>query len=168
MIKEILNYRGGFTVVELIIYMGLLTVLLTVITQMFLSVIDVQLESEATPSIQQDGRFIVARLSHDIKRAEDITYPISLGASGGSLQLTMNSVPYTYSVVSGNLQLNDNTNTDIINSYDSIISGLTFQRLGNAGGDNTIKITFTLTSRTVPKSGPKTQNFETTVGLRQN
>lgn len=163
---EIRNSCRGFTVVELILYMGILTILLTVLTEVFGSILDTQLESQAVSSVEQDARFILSRLTYDIMNAQSITTPINLGDQTQTLQLTKSGIDYTYSVAGGNFSLTDNFGTDQLNSFDSTISNLSFTRLGASSGKPTITIEFTLTSLTRQAKGPETKSFQTTVGLR--
>src|SRR5260221_14717573 len=95
----------GFTLVELLLYMGLLTILVTIMSSLFKTIVDVQLESKSSSSVDQDGRFIIARMVHDMQSAQTIVIPASAGSTTTTLQITENSVNYTYSLVGGNLQL---------------------------------------------------------------
>ena len=47
-----------------------------------------------------------------------------------------------------------------------MVSDLSFKRIGNVGGKNTIKIQFTLTSVTQKTQGAKSTIFKETVGGR--
>ncbi len=148
---------------EMLLYMAILGIFLTVLTQVFVDSLNVQLSSEATSSISQGGLFILSRLSYDIARAQSVTVP-----SSTTLQLTINSVNYTYALSGNTLQLTNDLGTDQINSYDANVSSLSFQKIGNTGGKYTVKINFTLTSKVIQKGiSSQTGSFQTTVGLRQ-
>lgn len=151
---------------EMIIYMGLLAILLAVLTSIFLSTLDAQLESQTTSSVEEDGRFILTRLIYDISRAQSIATPVNVGNSGNTLQLSIDGINYSYSAESGNLQINKNGIIDQLNGSDTTVSNLTFQRLGNTGGKNSIKIGFTIVSKAQKTQGPETKNFQSTVTLR--
>ena len=158
----ILDSCRGSTLIEMIIYMGLLSILLVILTNMFASILDVRTESEATSSVQQDGRFLLSRLSYDINRATSISAPLNLGDTSGNLSMTIGATTYTYSLVGGNLQLG----TDNLNSSESSVSNLSFRKVGNSGGKDNIKIHFTLTSKTQRSSGNEVRDFDLTVGRR--
>ncbi|HJQ08395.1 MAG TPA: prepilin-type N-terminal cleavage/methylation domain-containing protein [Candidatus Saccharimonadales bacterium] len=158
--------QAGFTLVELLIVMALMGVLLMMITDMFASVLSVQTESEAHAATVEDGRFILSRLSYDVHHASSITTPGSLGGSGATLAIVIGGVTNTYSLSGGNLRLVNNFGTNLLNSSETTVSGLNFQRIGNVGGDDTIRISFTVTSKAAPKVGPKTQAFTLTTGRR--
>ena len=164
---EIRNSKKGFTLVELLIYMGLLSIILVVLSQIFGSVLDAQLESQATSSVHRDGRFILSKLTYDVHRANSIVLPASLGTSSTSLQLDISGIN-TYSLNNGNLELTSGLETNNLNSGDTTVSNLTFTRIGNsvANAKNTVRITYTITSRIVRPKGLETKDFQTTIGIR--
>ena len=147
-------------------YMGLLSILIVIMVEIFASSLNVQLESASSSSVQQDGRFLLARLTGDIQNAQSVVVPASIGAQSSSLQVTINSINYTYALSSGNIQLTNNNGTDNLNSLDTTVLNLSFQRLGNASGKSSIQIKLTLTSKVARKQVTETKNFQTTVGLR--
>lgn len=164
-----MKYRSktaGFTLVELLIVMGLMSGLMIILTDVAVSSLDVQNESSATASVTQDGRYMLARLSYDIQRASSVTTPASLGASSPSLVLVVSGVTHTYTLNGTDLQLTNSLGTNNLNSSESTISGFTVQRLGNVGGKDTIKLSFTVTSKGRDDQGQRTQAFTTTVGRR--
>lgn len=157
----------GFTFIELIVYMGILTILLTVLSSIFTSILNVQFESTATSSVNQDGRYLLSKLLYDVKSSSAILVPANPGTVSSTMQVTINSINYTYSASSsGNLQVVNNSTgeTNVLNSYDTSISGLTFTRIGNGGSSDTMRVAYTVTSRTKENSGYETKSFQTTLG----
>lgn len=155
----------GFTLVELIMSIGILAILLTILTNAFGSILDVQLDSVATSVVDQDGRYVLAKLVHDTQNASAISQP-AVGSSSGILQITVNSQNYTYGSNSGNFQITDNTSTENLNSTDTAVSGLTFQRIGTGNIYDTVRMSFVLTSRSVLRGVPETKTYQTTLGLQ--
>ena len=126
--------QKGITVVELLLYMGILTILLTILTSVFTSALDVQSESNAVSSVEQDGNYILARLAYDIHRAQSINIPATNGTTSNSFQIVVDGINYTYSIdVNNNLILVNNLGTNNLNNYATSISNLSVQRLGNVG-----------------------------------
>lgn len=162
-----IKMKKGFTLVELLLYMSLLGILLVIMTDVLVSVLNVQNESKASSSVEQDGRYILARLAYDVPQATAIVSPAAPGqVATNSAILTINGTNYTYDGSTGNLLLTNTNGTDQLNSFGTQISNLTFQELGQAGGKNDLQIKFTLTSRILKESGPQTQNFQITLGQR--
>lgn len=164
--RTIEQSNSGFTFVEIIVYMGILSFLLLILTQILTSVLDVRSESEAASYVQQDGRYILARLTYDINHAQSVEMPSILGQQTNSLQIKINGEGNTYTLAGSDLTITNNSGTNNLNGFGSKISNLSFRRLGNINSPPTIKISFTITSTTIRESGPEVKNLETTVGLR--
>jgi prepilin-type N-terminal cleavage/methylation domain-containing protein len=92
--------------------------------------------------------------------------PASLGATSSKLTMTVGGNTYTYALSGTNLRLTTNLGTDNLNGSDTNVSNLSFQRIGNIGGKDTIRVSFTVTSKTQPKQGPRQQTFTITGGRR--
>lgn len=162
--------QAGFTLTELILYMGLLIVLITILSQTFASILDVQLESKSTSSVDLDAKFITAKLIHDMNKMQtdpptndNIVTPSAPGQISSTLNFTVNSINYIYSLNNGNLQLVNDKGTNKLNSVDTTISGLQFTRIGAGTSNDTIRVNFTLTSKTKKNAGPETRNYQTTI-----
>ena len=164
-----LTSQKGITVVELLLYMGILTILLTILTSVFTSALDVQSESNAVSSVEQDGNYILARLAYDIHRAQSINIPATNGTTSNSFQIVIGGINYTYSIdANNNIILTNNLGANNLNNYGTNVSTFSVQRLGNAGGiENTLRINFTVTSKTKRVSGYETKNFQTNISLRR-
>lgn len=156
----------GFTIVELLIYMVLLVTGLVVMTDILAQTLDDRLESEASSAVSADGRFILVRLMYDIGRADAIVTPAALGNQTNSLHLLINGSNFIYTVNGDIFELQADGQTDRLNSVDTRVSNMSFKRLGNAAGKNSIQTQLTIQSVVLRKSGPEQRNFVTTVGLR--
>lgn len=159
--------KPGFTIVEILIFFGLTSIFLTVITDLFVAIFDVKRESEATSAVEQDGRFILSRLIYDISRASAITTPSSMGAVSNSLVLTIDGSANTYALSGGNLNIANGAGVNSLNSSETSVSAITFQRIGNEVTNETIRVSFTVESTTARNSGSEVRSYQTTVGRRQ-
>ena len=161
--------QKGVTIVELLLYMAILSILLVILTNIFISALDVQTESNATSSVEQDGNYILARLSYDIHRAQSINIPATDGAIANNFQIVVGGINYTYSVnANNNLVLTNNLGVNNLNNNGSGVSNFSVQRFGNVGGvEDTLRIDFTVTSRIKKNSGFETKNFDTNLSLRR-
>lgn len=160
----------AFTLVELLVFMGLFAILIVVLTQILVSALNVQLETQATSSVQQDGRYLLARLTYDINRASLLTEPAAAGTQSDKLQLTIGGSNYRYATASGNiLNLTVGGIDYQINSFGTTISGVNFKRIGTDGNKDSVQISFTITSTTIiGGAGKETKTFSTTAGMRGN
>lgn len=156
----------GFTLVELLLYMGLLTIILGVMTSIFTAIIDMQVGAQSTSNATQDGRYIYSRLIYDINTADSVQSPLLLGSTSAVLTLTKSGTQYSYLLTSGNLVQDDGTNANALNSFGTYVSDLSFERIGNISGKHTFRIIFTVTSRAEIDGTPESKIFQTTAGLR--
>jgi hypothetical protein len=164
-LKKMIN--KGFTQIELILSMGILMILIGVMSNVFGQIVDVQIESKQISSIDQNGRYVLARLIHDMQNAQSIASPSAVGEPVGTMKIRINSIDYTYSVSpSGNLILTNNNGVDVLNSSSTSVSGLTFTRIGTGSNSDTIRVGFTLTSRTIRLDQREIKSFQTTLGLQ--
>jgi len=155
---------SGFTLVELLLFIGLFSILLTVLTQMFVTIVETQLDSQSSSGINQDSRYIFNRLSYDIHKANKLNYPSSIGTSAS---LLINGTDYIYKLDGSNLILNFNSTEYQLNSYTTSVSNLQFQRIGDTTvTPSLIKITYKLESNIEEVSGIETRDIETIIGLR--
>jgi hypothetical protein len=161
------SMKKGFTIVELVIYMGLMATFLVIMGGIFFSILDLQLESKASSDVQQDGQFILSRLGYDIRRATAVTVPAVAGQTGTSLTLTIGGASFAYAVVGGDLQMTTGGVTSNLTSFGSEISNFSIMRLGNVGGLPSLKIGFTLSSRdTTLRQAKEIKSYEETLTLR--
>src|SRR3989344_248577 len=160
--------RSGFSLVELMLYAAILSVILIVVTNIFLSIVDLQLESQSTSGLAQDGRYVLSRFNYDLRRASVINSP-TLGGSSSTLTVTIDGVPYLYLInTDSNLGLTIGSSPEVImNSYGTKVSDLMFTHLGNGTGEeDLVRIKYTVTSRTIRQEGVESRTYESTVGLR--
>lgn len=161
--------QRGVSLIELVVYMAILSILLIILTAIFTQALDVQSESETVSAVQQDGNYILAKLAYDVRRADRINIPATNGEIGNSFQIVINGANYTYSIdANNNLVLANNSGANFLNNSGSSVTGLAVQRLGNMGGvEDTLKIDFTITSRNKRISGFEVRNFGTNLSLRR-
>ena len=160
------KYCQGFTLVEMLIYIGILSIFMLVLAEIFHSVINVQLESASHSFVQQDSQFIISRLTSDVHRAENIILPASIGEESTSLQIVIDGQNHTYAPNNGDLQLTDNLGSANLNSIETSVSNFNITRLGNPGGKNSLQINFTITSRILQQGQAESQNYQTVLKLR--
>ncbi len=161
------KYARGFTLIELVLYMGILAMLLTVLSSMFSSVVSTQIASKATSSVDQVGRYLLAKLSYDSRSSSAILIPATPGANTNTLQITRNSINYTYSLDSNNnLQVINNSTgeANLLNGYDTQVTNLQFFRIGSGANTDTVQVMFTIRSRIIQANGQESRNFQTTLG----
>lgn len=171
--KDNAYWQAGFTITESLLYMGLLIILITILSSVFSSILDVQLESKSTSSVELDGRYILSRLMYDMHKMQTdapvndaITTPSGPGITSSTLSFKVNSINYSYGLNNGDLELVNNNGTKKLNSSLTSVSGLQFTRIGAGSNMDTIQVSFTVTSKINRNSGPESRSYRTTIGLQ--
>ena len=169
--SKLANRKGkrGSTLIELLLYIGIFSILTAVLFQFFGTIIDTQLESQSTSSVLLDGQYALNRFNYDIKQTDSIIAP-TLGEQSSTLQLSINSIIYTYTLTDGNITVASSgaQTIDQLNGVNTNASGLSFTHLGDTQGGNveTITISFTLTSDIANRGNLETRNYKSTFGIR--
>ena len=156
----------GLTVTELLIYMGLMAIFITVLLGIFTSALKTKLASQSTSAISQDSRYILSKLSYDVNNADSVTSP-ALGATSTSLQLVASGSAITIASSSGNLVRTVGGVSTNLNGIDTQLDSISFKNIGNTGGKPTIQVVYTIRSKIIIQGGgTETQSINTTVGTR--
>lgn len=163
----------GVTLIELLLYMGIFSMLLMVLVELFGMIVNVNLESQATSAVSQDGRYILNQMTYTIRQAKTFTLPSGLGTTNAGSQLqftTTGGTTYTYTLSSDpvgqqKLMVSDGVSSEELNSARTTVSSLLFTRLSTTGtsGKSTVTISFTLTSTTREQKGYQQESFQTTI-----
>lgn len=155
----------GFTLIELLIYFALVSLLFIQLTSLFLTVLEAKKDAHATSAVERDGQFMLARLIYDVQRADDVILPATLGQQTNELHLSIDGIPYVYNIVNDQLTLTRGSEVLSLSSLVTV-SDFSATRLGNVGGQHTVRISVTVTSPIQEASGQETRVYQTTVGIR--
>ena len=140
---------------------------MTILTQVFGSILSVRQNSEAVSSLAQDSRYILLKLPYDVKRATAITAPLA-GLTSDSISMSIGGQNHVYSLSDGALTLAiDGGSPARLNSIATIVTSLSFSRNTDLGGDVNISLDITLEARQqVPGSESNSRNIRTTIATR--
>ena len=149
--------KKGTTIVEILLYLGLLSIFLVVLVDVFVAGTNFKLESESASTLQSDSQFILARLMNDVANAG------SVSIAGNSLILDTG----TYSLVNGDLILTRDGESEKLNGLDTGLTSISFTELGNLDGVPSVQVKFEIESKITKQGGVKEKrSFQTTLGLR--
>lgn len=151
------KHQSGFTVIELLMYLGLYSILIVVITQLFLTLIESRTEAENLTMLQQESRYITQRLIYDIRRAQSVTLPVQVGDSGNQLELNIDGETFRYQVnVNGFLELVSPSGTASISSQ--VTTGqFLVQKTGSTGLNDGVSVQLLLISPQLTAQGQDEQ-----------
>jgi len=143
--------KKAFTIVELMLYMAMFSVLVTILGGIFLNIMELQLSTQSNSEVTQSINYVFARLSHDIYSTSSIITPASAGQSGPALTIVINGQNNTYSLSGNNLILTNPNGIFELNSPDVSVTGFSVTRLGTVGKSN-VHIGITVQSNVTPLS----------------
>ena len=148
--------------------MGILSIILFIFIDLFISMSRLRTETESTSNVQQDSSYLINKLIYDIHQAKTISLPLQPSDQSKVLKLIINGTTYSYATDSAkNLIVSDGVTNYQLNGYDTQIPSILFTRLGLNDIHDVIKIKFTVTSRVKNPAGYESQLYETVVGLRE-
>lgn len=172
-LSYLIKNNKGVTLIELILYFSLLSIVLLIAVDLMIRSSEFGLESNAKNNLQADANFINQRLASDIHRANGIDNPVNLGDFGSTLVLSIGSEIHTYDLVGSNFQYTRETppprattQTTNLNSNLTKVNSVSFERIGSTGGNHTVKIIFEIEDLKGKKGGPIRKTFETAIGIR--
>ena len=101
-----------------------------------------------------------------VLRAQAITNPATLGATTTSLTIVIGGENFNYQVVGGNIELTNNFGTEKLNSNQTKIDTISFTKIGNTGGKETVQVKLSISSVPQAQAGPEIRTYQTTLGVR--
>lgn len=115
-----LNRNGGYTLIELLLYMAIVGSLLTAITYFLGVVVDSRVKNQTISKINDQGTAVMDSITQTIRNATSISAP-AVGASGTSLTLVVptGSLSPTVFSASSSSTLGYSTNGASVDSNDS-------------------------------------------------
>ncbi len=154
--------KFGFTLVEIILYIGIVSMILVSVSSLGWIVVSSGAKSRVQEEVSGTARYVAERISYEIRRASGI-------GSWSANSITLNNfAPDTTTVITwdsptGKVRINKNgTGFVDLNSNDTAVTTLTFTN--NTSVDNKTKnIGFTLTVSANTASGSQIYKSETTV-----
>ena len=142
----------GFTLIELILYMSIVSIIIGALVPFAWNIIEGSSKSSVQQEVSSQARFVSEKIKYEIRNASSINSPAA-GASAATLNL--NSSPTTIiDLSSGKVRISKDGGSSYVNlnSNDTLVSGLTFTSYTSS--DNKTKhIQFTFTIDDTGTSG---------------
>lgn len=139
--------KKAFTLIELLIYLGIVSGLLVVAGAFTWSIIKGSVKSASLREVQQNGRLAMEIVTREIKSASGINNPLA-GESADTLSLIMsdNSLnPTIFELLNNQILLSQGVDGPYLLTTDQIlVSNLNFTNLSYADTPGTIRIEMTL------------------------
>jgi type II secretory pathway component PulJ len=127
--------RQGFSLFELVIYLGLLSIVSLIIGGTFISITRGRDQVQARNEVNSNLRSAVEKIGQDIRSASSVTTPASAGATSSTLTLSVSGTSITYCVINSQLRRQSGGNctsaSEAITSNLVLIGTPMFTRLEN-------------------------------------
>lgn len=154
--KHMFNSKG-FTLVEMILYVSLCSILLLSLSTLFSFLLQSKIRSQVMAEVNQQGFQVMQLMSQTIRNGRSVETP-TLGLASSTLSLTTANAllnPTLFKVATSTLYIQEGSGQllPLINGRVTM-SNLLFQNVSSASStDRLIKISFTLSSTTTsPRS----------------
>lgn len=85
-----MKYENGSTFIEVILYVGLSTVILALISSFFLASLESEARSLASREVEEQGRNLTAFINRQLKQAVNITAPAGTNSANQIIYTTQN------------------------------------------------------------------------------
>ncbi len=158
--------KEGFTLVELLIFMTLFSVVLVVLSSLFAATVQQQLENQGISATESDSTFIISRMQYDFDRASAVIEPANPGDTSNTLILEIGGQEYVYVLAGERLTLTTPTETYEMISPRSQINAFSFTKIGNIDGNPTVQVQIDVTSVAENATGAETATINTIFGIR--
>jgi Tfp pilus assembly protein PilW len=167
--------RKGFTLIELILYIGLTSIIVVAVLNVMMTVVGTREKTQVMSFVQQELRFTMDRIEAAVRDAINIDTGNSTFANDhGVLSLAMSGVsvhPTTFAWSGSGVRVQEGTgNYTALTSSGIIVEMVRFTNLSAGGTHGTVKIKLHATDA-VAGSADKTyadaMTLESSVSLRQ-
>lgn len=175
-LKSAHQLNKGYTLIELILYVALISVFVSGAVYFAWDIIYGRVKSGVQQEVTQNLRHASGRIIYEIRNAQGVN---SIGPSLISLAMTDSARnPTAFDVYDGRLRIGfgsggscPTTSPCTLTSDEVTVTNLTFTDLSSSGGES-VNVQFTITLESNNPSGrqewEKTQTYSTSVELRSN
>ena len=136
---------AGFTLIEFLIYVGIVATILVVMSGFFWNIIFGNIKETSYQEIQQNGRFALTKITQEIKKAIGINSPLP-SFSSNTLSLAMADASSTiFDLVDGRLRITQGSQGPFELTSDQVrVSNLLFTNLSYPNTPGAIRMEMTI------------------------
>jgi len=160
--------RSGFTLIELIIYIGITSLVVVSLTRVMITVFETRSRTESGTELQQSLRFIMNKMTTTIVGSQQFDWENSIeDISPGALTVVQDETRTLFVLTEEGMQIVHNDDVAIpLHGSGVVIQQLIFSNVSAASGPETVHILLEGTS-TDSEANAQTMTIETSITLRQ-
>lgn len=160
--------QQGFTLIETIVYVGIISIFLVSIVQFTTSLVSAGEKARIQNEVQQNARFAMERLRREIRTADDVnTGTSTFGSHPGILSLADDTPlddPTIFDVSSGRLRIKEGAASALPLTTDKVnVTNFVVQNRGVSNRTKNIQIFLTLAW-----AGSTSKPFDTSISLQSS
>jgi type II secretory pathway pseudopilin PulG len=158
---KLTSSQKGFTLVELILYVSICSILLLTISSFLTFLLGARVRSQSITEVNQQGFQVLSLITQTIRNGRSIQVP-SMGMASSTLSVTTGDAllnPTIFNISSTTLQIKEGSKNAIALTNSRVrVSGLTFENISSGSStEKIIRISFTVDS--VNQSGRSEYSF---------
>lgn len=136
----------GFTLVELILYVAIASILLSATTLFLGALVEVRVKNQTIAEVNGQGMAALDYLTQTIRNAAGIVSPATTTSASSAVLNTLSPAlsPTTFDTASGVLRVTEGATTTVLTNARVAASNLTITNLSSALTPGTLRISFTL------------------------
>lgn len=142
------KHTRGFTLIEMLLYIALASILLVVATMFTALILEARIKNQTIAEVEQQGQYIARLITQTIRNAEEVTTP-GVGSNSTSLVLDVvaaSNDPTTFSLSSGVVRIQEGGSTAVPLSNDRVVvSNLVFYNYAGTNAPGIVRFSFTVT-----------------------
>lgn len=161
-----MNLRKGYTLVELLIFIAIFTVVIGAFISMLVISLRLQARQSSAGSVQQESTALLQQLQYYVENSSLVNIPIDTSTTTLSLRMSSTTLdPTTVTVsASGTVYLKQGSGTSTALTSNRVkVTGLTFVRHTNPPSHDTVSISFTMANNSPNIQQLFSQSFQTAI-----
>jgi prepilin-type N-terminal cleavage/methylation domain-containing protein len=139
--------KNGFTLVELLVYIGILAIVITSVVSTMFFVISTREKAKTINEIESQGALVMQLITQSIRNSEGVNSP-EVGNNNNTISLSVSEQqdsPTVFDINNGVLRVKKGSQTEVdLTSSRVIASNLDFYNVSRTDTENIIKVEFQL------------------------
>jgi hypothetical protein len=155
--------RRGFTLFELVIFMGIFAGVIVMFVTILVSVMRVQVRQEGAAEVNGQSQFVLQSIQRYVEQSSLVEMPADTASTTLKLRMVSSSTDPTviYSSSSIVYVTQAGGSPQPLSSNKVLVSNLTFVKRANAGGHDSVSVAFTVAFNTASPQQQFSQFFST-------